>query len=654
MKLDGLKGSSTLYGVFVLAGLVLCAGGCWASSGTPASTARDGESTVPLGINLELVSDWSRSLMFADAMKSARHWGSPSAPWDEAAAMDEGGWPTRDAGVVIMAAIPSSDGTYKLSFVGRANVQPVASSGVRIAGLTYDAASNISRADVVIDKTASQLLLSFTGTQVGVKNVKLMRPGHSPEDTFTRRFLARLQPFQVLRFMDYSTTNLTTEVNWSDRTQPTAATQQRRLNGAIAGSAWEYAIELANLTGRDPWINVPDQASDQYVLNLATLFKGKLSPDRKLYVEWSNEVWNDLFAQTQRNYAATSAEVTAGGSNLNSDGETNPYYLAWRRIARRGKEVSDIFRSVFGDAAMMTRVRPVLASHVARPIVLTQGLEFIERVYGPPSKFFYAAAGTTYFNISNDTRTTLTVDQIFAELPAQLRVGRQQQTTFTAVCQYYKLKNVAYEGGPHLVGEASMEAKVAANRDPRMKDMMVENYKNWFSTGGDLNVHFNLASPWNKFGSWGLTDNIEQDTPKNAAIAEVLASPRPPVTIGSPVPARLASDEVMLSENIHKPGDGSVGFTGPASSVSFLVRVPVAKEYSVGAHLKSDAAAKAKLLIDSDLITTWTLRGSGEKLVPTKPAVVRLDAGLHVIRIGDAQGSFLLRSVSVESASVAE
>ena len=645
MKLDGSNRNSILCRTLVLPGVLLFGFSCWAGGEAPILKARDGGSAVRLGVNLELVSDWSRSLMFADAMKSARHWGSPSTPWDETAATDADGWPAGDAGVVIMVSIPSSDGTYKLSFVGQANVQPVASSGVQVAGLTYDAASNTSRADVVIDKTASQLMLSFTGTQGGVKDVKLMRPGHSAGETFTRRFLARLQPFQVLRFMDYSSTNQTTEVNWSDRTLPTAATQQRRLKDAIAGSAWEYAIELANLTRKDPWINVPDQATDDYVMNLAKLFKDKLSPDRKLYVEWSNEVWNDQFPQTQRNSAATNAEVAAGVSNLNSDGETNPHYLPWRRTARRAKEVSDIFRSVFGDAAMMTRVRPVLASHVARPIVLTQGLEFIERTYGLPSKFFYAAAGTTYFNILNDTRTTLTVDQIFAELPVQLKVGLQEQTTFTAVCQYYKLKNVAYEGGPHLYGEASLDAKVAANRDPRMKDMILQNYKNWFSAGGDLNVYFNLASPWDKYGSWGLTDNLEQDTPKNAAIAEVLETPRPPVTIGSPVPARLASDDMILSEGVDKPGDGSLGFTGPASSASFLVRVAAAKAYSVGAHLKSDAAAKVKLLIDSDLITTWTLKARGE--TPARPATVRLDEGLHVIRIGDEQGSFRLMSVSV-------
>src|SRR5437870_13602349 len=128
MKLDRPNGTGIYRGTLVLAGVVLFCFRCWAGDGAPVSTGPEGRGPVRLGVNLELVSDWSRSLMFADAMKSARHWGSPSTPWDETAATDADGWPAGDAGVVIMVSIPSSDGTYKLSFVGQANVQPVASS----------------------------------------------------------------------------------------------------------------------------------------------------------------------------------------------------------------------------------------------------------------------------------------------------------------------------------------------------------------------------------------------------------------------------------------------------------------------------------------------------------------------------------------------
>ena len=56
--------------------------------------------------------------------------------------------------------------------------------------------------------------------------------------------------------MDYENTNNNTQVNWSDRTLPSAATQQ-----TANGGAWEYAVELANATNKDMWINIPEGAT---------------------------------------------------------------------------------------------------------------------------------------------------------------------------------------------------------------------------------------------------------------------------------------------------------------------------------------------------------------------------------------------------------
>lgn len=38
-------------------------------------------------------------------------------------------------------------------------------------------------------------------------------------------------------------------------------------------------------------------------------------------------------------------------------------------MAKRMKEISYIFRAVFGDGQMMTRVRPVLAAQLANPSI---------------------------------------------------------------------------------------------------------------------------------------------------------------------------------------------------------------------------------------------------------------------------------------------
>lgn len=617
--------------LFVFLVMLSVVAGC---GGGASDTTASGPA-APLGVNLENVADWDRSGMFADAMKHSRHWGSVNMPEDEQAPVDADGWPTGDAGVVIMANVPHMAGVYKLSFTGRATVEPVARNDLttRVQNMVYNAGTNTSTADVVLGPDETQLFLVFTGTSGGVRNVKLIRPGYLPTDTFSRPFLDRLAMFQVLRFVNFSNANGNPQVNWSDRTLPTHATQQRP-----AGAAWEYAIELANLTGKDPWINIPDQASDHYVWHLAMLFKNNLAPDRKLYVEWSNEMWNGLFDQTQRNYDAASAEIAAGWSNLNFDGETNPFYLAWRRSARRAKEVSDIFRSVFGDAAMMTRVRPVLAGQLARPTVITQGLEFITKVFGPPGRYFYAISPAVYFDVNNNTRTNLTVDQIFAELPAQVTVLKKDVMLYTIWAQYYKLKNIAYEGGPHLKGDESLNAKLAANRDPRMQNLIIQLYNDWFSAGGDLFLHYNLSSRWGRHGAWGLNDDITQPTgPKWEAISHIHASPRPQVDIGKILPATLFPSDVNISGSAFATGNQQ-DLKDESSFVMYLVNAPSTGTYSFATRISSNGGATAKLLIDSDIVTeTWNV-SAGKTASVT--ASFPLSAGLHVLRIQSKSGSF--------------
>jgi hypothetical protein len=608
-----------------------------AGCGGGASDNTASGSAVPLGVNIENVADWSRSTMFADAMKHSRHWFRANASIDERAPVDADGWPTGDAGVTVMVNVPHMAGTYELSFSGRANVEAVGNIDLttRVQDMVYDAGTNTSTAKVVLGPDETNLFLVFTGTSGGVRNVKLMRPGYLPTDTFSRPFLDRLAIFQVLRFMGYSYTNDNPQVNWSDRTLPTSASQQ-----SPAGAAWEYVIELANLTGKDLWINIPDQATDDYVRQLARLFKRNLAPDRKLYIEWSNEVWNDIFDQTHRNYGTTNAEVATGRSNLNYDGETNPVYLAWRRTARRAKEVSDIFRSVFGDAAMMTRVRPVLAGHLARPVVIIQGLEFIANVFGPPSRYFYAIAPALYFDIDNDNdkRTDLTVDQIFAELPAKVAALKENVLLYTVWAQYYKLKNMAYEGGPGLAGSENLDAKLAANRDPRMKNLIVQLYNDWFSAGGDLFMYVSLTSKWGQYGSWGLNDDITQPTgPKWEAVSHIHASPRPQVDVGKTLPATLFPLDVNVSKNIFAAGDQQ-GLKDETSFVMYLVNAPLAGTYSFATRMSSNSGGTAEFLIDSDVVTeSWNV-SAGQTASVT--ASFPLSAGLHVLRIQPESGSF--------------
>src|SRR5690349_20064804 len=100
-------------------------------SGETGSASVGGAERIPLGIHLELNRDWSRSFMFVDAMKSARQFGTPNAPWDEAAKVGPDGWPIEDFGAVIITMVPPASpvqdfpdisGTYHLTAKGKAVV----------------------------------------------------------------------------------------------------------------------------------------------------------------------------------------------------------------------------------------------------------------------------------------------------------------------------------------------------------------------------------------------------------------------------------------------------------------------------------------------------------------------------------------------------
>ncbi len=534
----------------LLAALALLPGGALAAARQPGPPP-------PLGVNLGVVSDWDPGQPFADAMKSARHFGSPNAPYDESAPVDANGWPTGDAGVVVMVGVPNMGGTYRLSFTGKARVATVATSDrqTRVGRLTYDAASRRTTADVVVGPAEQNLFLSFTGQAGGVKEVRLLRPGHAATETFSRPFLARLARFGTVRFMDFTLANNNPQVEWADRSRPGHASQQKRPDGKAAGAAWEYVVLLANQANKDIWINVPHQASDDYVKRLAQLLKygsdgvapytsaqpspvyPPLAPGLKVYVEWSNELWNGGFSQSTWLGQRAEAAIAAGDPDLLWDGKSNRYAIMFRLVGRRSMQISDLFRGVFGDGEMMTRIRPVLPAQLANSGTLGEPLAYLAARHGGAANYLYAVTGAAYVTVFNDdagNRAGLTLDAIFSEMTSYAEVNTHTwMKTFGKLAREHRLKLVAYEGGQHLTGAGSTDAKLAAQLDPRMKEVLLLNYANWRASGGELFVYYNLCSGWNRHGAWGLSPDVTSEAgPKWAAIAEMagvqpVARPRP-------------------------------------------------------------------------------------------------------------------------------
>lgn len=92
--------------------------------------------------------------------------------------------------------------------------------------------------------------------------------------------------------MDWMRTNGSQVTTWSSRPQPTYARFSTE-----KGVPAEIMVELANVSEKSPWFTMPHQATDDFVLNFATIVRDNLLPSLTVYVEYSNEVWNSAFSQ---------------------------------------------------------------------------------------------------------------------------------------------------------------------------------------------------------------------------------------------------------------------------------------------------------------------------------------------------------------------
>ena len=600
--------------------------------------------TARIGLNAGVgAMDYDPSEMFADIMKTFRE---ISHPYDNTPAqLDANGWPSEDCKILVWHGIPRQSGIYHLKLIGHPGDISVNGSGV-IQNIQYDALTDTTTAKLVMTDPTF-LYLTFTGTGSGVRDIQLMLPGHNFGERWNHDFLKALEPVRVIRFMDFTATNFNIEINWSDRTQPNAASQQSYPPGfgwQGRGIAWEYVIDLLNTTGADGWINIPAEASDAYIASLIDLIKNggngfaPLDPSRRLYIEYSNEVWNSGFDQTLYNHTQAVAEVNAGGSPLNFDGESNDWYWAWRRVAKRIVEISNQFRAAFGDQQMMTRFRPVLAWQVenGQATGIIQ-LNFIQNYYGnsqsgysdphPVDYYLWGGGGALYSDdipLAQDTwwKNALRLDSTLASA--------------------FGINYVNYEGGIGFDGDS----------DPQwgsdwVRQDTIDRQQFFEENGGSLLMFYTLA--WN-YDSLGFLKNIRDlNTPKYKAFLTLTQQAHPwKNTYGASLPLSADGAEFSLSE----PGWLSPG-TG-ASSIptwewrAYHFNAADSGVYKVWVEYRSNSAIDLNIFAGSEKIATLNTN-SGGSAVTSANYEFTTSAGLKAIRVVNfGPNTFDLVTVHVE------
>lgn len=501
-----------------------------------------------MGMNISKLFGWGSQITFVDVFKQSRVWESMNATGGSITTVVV---PSNALGYPLQ--IPYSDGvnppqivrtimldveagtyptgTYTLIFEGDGDIT-LGRSG---AG-TFTSSGAQRTISFTVTNNTSGITLAITRSNAAnpIRNIHVVMPGHL--NTYTTQpfyppLLARLDGFSVIRHMEWIRTNGQRRlVNWSDR-----PTVDHVTHAGPFGGAYEYAIRLCNAVGADSWLTVPHLATDDFIRQLARLALAELAPGRRVYIEYSNEVWNGSFEQT----------VYARDTGVALGLHTNSTTAGRRFTAKRSAEIFRIFEEEFG--AQSNRVVKVIAAHAANAGVATEILSTFQQasVNGVPVNPWGVTASVLaiapYFGngladeiVTNGEVNTITTAEILSRAQqTYIPMALDRVTANKAVANTYGLPLIGYEGGQHIVGtganvnNAALAAKLqAANRDPGMYDLYRLYLDGYTANGGTMFVHYDFCAGFNQFGSWGSMEYLDQplsQAPKFQALLDAMA-----------------------------------------------------------------------------------------------------------------------------------
>lgn len=465
-----------------------------------------------VGINLDGMADYATIGAFSDLARMFRQWGRVETPYeaDETIARTADNYPLEDAGAMTYART-YPDGVYKVSWDGNADLS---FTGM---GSVFTVTSHVGdhwTADLKLDHAKGEILnvyVTHVDANDPLHNLHVMSPDtdYSRSATFRPVFLDKVAAFNgPIRAMDWLQTNWNPAVTWADRTSPS-----RFSNTGHTGVDFETVIELANTMHRDVWVNVPYHADDEFVRNMAALFKAKLDPTLKVYVEFSNEVWNTGTFQQ----AVDNLNIAKDDPDLT---KTDDFGRSAEEAGKQMGRISSLWREAYGATTFAERVRPVFGGFIATTYWSQSALEYIANHYGPVKDYVSAISVAPYVGVPGDMKDiddeNLTAQKLFDwmhdfiddRLVPWIRDNK-------ALADYYGIKLYAYEGGQSLQATNGMneELKQAAQDDPRMGGVYKHLMQAWYaSSAGGMFENFSLATNYTPFGYWGALQSIDQAT----------------------------------------------------------------------------------------------------------------------------------------------
>jgi len=560
----------------------------------------------------------------------------------------------------------------------------LSASGARVSQApVLDAASGLMVAKIDFPEFNDQLVLSFSNTKGGVKDLRVIRPGYTldqilgrdtanPLPVLTPKFLTHIDAFSTLRYMDFTLTNHeVTQRKWTDRAT-VEALRGGRSRTATLGRPWERVIEMANETNTDLWINVQTTADDDYYKNLATMLKQGVKSGLKIYVEYSNEVWNYSFNQKSwvTNFGVTeersrgkdvclsdSAKTFALYNAIAADGQDNELALTARVVVNRIFRISEIFRSVYKTDFDAT-IRPVLAwkavgvPEIHDALIYAQGLVDTRNSNCPADAkrnigyFLHGIAIAPYFGLGatqgvDGLGATAILDDLEVGIKGWSKGVSYEYSAYLA--KKYGVKLLAYEGGPDTFGTTSVLGKADANRSSRMEALCGKYMDDWYGAGGGLFMWFNAgAASWSSnFGTWTLEEILDpaKPSPKSRCLNTKATSGTLPPVVTRHVP-QVAFDAAEVAGYYATAQNNRDGINrewySSAQERDYLISSPIAKCYKLSVKWTYTYSATAGFNV---FLNGSSMPVASKDLTPRSTAVtsttdlgqICLDAGVNVL-----------------------
>lgn len=494
-----------------------------------------------VGTNLSQVVSWSTGRPFTDLMKYARAWvGQYNGGQTQGIPAGPQGYPIEvpfdfegQSHYTARALLPHfTGGDHTLSFEGSGTIR--FSNGPADGTVNYPGNGPVSTHTVPLNApSGAALLLHIVASDASdpVRNIQLHLPGFDETTTFHPEYLATLESFSVLRFMDWARTNSNPVTTWEERNTPDYYTQGVTVEDS-PGVAFEYMIQLANELQKTPWFCIPHLADDNYVTEAARLIRDTLDPNLSFYLEYSNETWNSAPAFVQTYYARNQGESLGL--------HENPVDAGHLFSVMRSAQIWQIFQNEFAVSDDPSRIIKTMASWSARDEISELRLNALaDPAINPTGIAADVLAIAPYFGggIGVDelaqngypTAEEMVGIRSLAEL-AETRLQVRDQKRLARIAG---VELVCYEGGQHWVGanaaqndETLTAILQAANRDSAMETRYTEYLNMLEEEGVAMFANFQHMEGWSRYGSWGIWEYQGQpleDAPKARAVLNWIA-----------------------------------------------------------------------------------------------------------------------------------